>query len=161
MVLKTLQSLVPELPKLEPGDPATRARRFQQWLLRVGLALQPAGTHVTSWWQWCINSAEEAHKVFVQTPLHQREHVTPTDSLPPQHSTVECWMRPKILQCLPKAQLDWVELRAQAGTVDPCHVLIFYAYKLFSPGSPDEKDALIKRILNPNVCAHPASAQMK
>ena len=70
-------------------------------------------------------------------------------------------MRPQILQCLPKAQLDWVELRAQAGTVDPRHVLIFYAYKLFSPGSPDEKDALIKRILNPNVCTHPASAQIE
>ena len=62
MVLKTLQSLVPELPKLEPGDSATRARRFQQWLLRVGQAIQPAGVHVITWWNWCVQSAEEAHR---------------------------------------------------------------------------------------------------
>ena len=39
MVLKILQTLVPEFPKLEPGDPGTRARRFQQWLLQVTQAL--------------------------------------------------------------------------------------------------------------------------
>eukprot|EP00959_Pyramimonas_sp_CCMP1952_P048358 1009438-Pyramimonas_sp.AAC.1 len=45
MILKSLQTLVPELPKLEPGDPGTRARRFQQWLLQVTQALEPAGYH--------------------------------------------------------------------------------------------------------------------
>ena len=76
MILKTLQSLVPELPKLEQGDPATRARRLQQWILRVGQAVQPAGHHVIEWWRWCVQSAQEAHKVFLQTPLHQREHIS-------------------------------------------------------------------------------------
>ena len=48
MILKTLQTLVPEFPKLDPGDPSTRARRFQQWLLQVTQSLEPAGSHVTA-----------------------------------------------------------------------------------------------------------------
>ena len=49
MILKTLQTLAPEFPKLDPGDPSTRARSFQQWLLQVTLSLGPAGSHVTAW----------------------------------------------------------------------------------------------------------------
>ena len=70
-------------------------------------------------------------------------------------------MRPRILACLPKSQRDWIELRAQAGTWDESNVLLFYALKFFSPGSPDEKDALLRRVLNPSVCTHAAAAQVE
>ena len=39
MILKTMHTFVPDLPKLEPGEPATRARRFQQLVLHVSQAL--------------------------------------------------------------------------------------------------------------------------
>ena len=90
MVLKTLQALVPaELPKLEAGDPTTRARRLQQWLLQVTQALEPAGPHVTSWWSWVRTSAENAHNIFIQKPLDQRQRVLPQEPVPPQLKQVE------------------------------------------------------------------------
>ena len=70
-------------------------------------------------------------------------------------------MRPRILACLPKAQRDWVDLRAQQGVTDQSNTLLFYMFKVFSPGSPDEKDALLLRVLNPSVCTHAASAQIE
>eukprot|EP00959_Pyramimonas_sp_CCMP1952_P080159 1675675-Pyramimonas_sp.AAC.1 len=123
MVLKTLQTLVPEFPKLEPGDPGTRARRLQQWLLQVSQAIEPAGHHVTSWWQWVRSSAESTHTVYLSKPLDKREQIYPQEALPPQHAQVESWMRPRILACLPKTQREWVDLRAQAGVVDMSHTL--------------------------------------
>ena len=79
MVLKTLQTLVPEFPRLEAADPGTRARRLQQWLQQVSQAIEPAGHHVMSWWQWVRTSAETNHRVFLTQAQCQREkffHVT-------------------------------------------------------------------------------------
>ena len=161
MILKTLQTLVPEFPKLDPGDPGTRARRFQQWLLHITQALEPAGYHVTSWWAWCRESAEKAHRELMSRPMDQRENILPREAVPMYFVQVESWLRPRILACPPKSQREWVDLRAQQGVVDPSNVLLFYAYKFFSPGSPDERDSLMKRVLNPAVCTHAGSAQIE
>ena len=64
MVLKTLQTLVPDFPRLESGDPGTRARRLQQWLLHVTQASVPAGPHVTSWLRWVRTSADSTTGSF-------------------------------------------------------------------------------------------------
>ena len=161
MVLKTIQSLVPEFPKLEPGDPSTRARRLQQWLLQVSQAIEPAGLHVTSWWQWVRTPAENTHAIYLTKPLDQREHVYPQEVLPPQLTQIESWMRPRILASLPKTQRDWVDLRAQAGVSDKSNTLVYYLYKFFAPGSPTDKDSLLRKVLNPNVCTNAASAQIE
>ena len=129
MILKTMQTLVPDLPKLEPGEPATRARRYQQWVLQVSQALAPTGSHVMAWWNWINSSAQTSHKEFIETPIDRRERIMPSERVPTEHSTVECWMRPRILACLPKSQRDWIELRAQTGTVDESNVLLFYAFE--------------------------------
>ena len=149
MILKTLQTLVPEFPKLDPGDPSTPARSFQQWLLQVVQSLEPAGSHVTSWWSWVRTTAEQAHRVMTTRPVDQRENIIPREAGPPQFVQVEPWLRPRILACIVKTQREWVNLRAQQGVVDPSNVLLFYAYKFFAPGSPDERDSLMRRVLNP------------
>ena len=141
MILKTMQTFVSDLPKLEPGDPATRARRFQQWVLHVSQALAPTGFHVTAWWNWINSSALEAHKEFIEAPIDRREHILPRQRVPPEHSTVECWMRPRILACLPTSQRDWIELRSQAGTLDESNVLLFYALKVFPRVVPTRRTA--------------------
>ena len=102
MILKTLQSMVPEFPKLEVGELGTRPRRLQQWLLNVTQALEPAGHHVMSWWQWDRNSAECTHCIFLTKPLDQREIIFPPEPIPAHLAQVESWMRPRILACLPK-----------------------------------------------------------
>ena len=101
LVLKTL-NLVAEFPKLELGDPTTRARRLEEWLRQVTQSLQPAGPHAISWWQWARNSAEAAHRVFLATALDHRESVLPPGGVPPRHTVIESWMRPRILGSLPK-----------------------------------------------------------
>ena len=82
MILKTMQQFVTELPKLETGEPATRARRYQQWNLNVSQALAPTGAHVIAWWNWINQSAQMAHKEFVETPLDRREHILPRQRAP-------------------------------------------------------------------------------
>ena len=70
-------------------------------------------------------------------------------------------MRPRILACLRKILRDWVDLRATAGVVEASHTLVFYLFKSFAPGSPNEKDCLLRRVLNPVVCASPQAAQLE
>ena len=82
MIFKTLQTMVPEFPKLEIGELETRPRRLQQWLLNVTQALEPAGHHVMSWWQWVRKSAESTHCIFLTKPLDQREKIIPTEPIP-------------------------------------------------------------------------------
>ena len=108
MILKTLQTLVPEFPKLDPGDPSTRARRFQQWLLQVTQFLEPAGSHVTAWWSWVRATAEQAHRVMTTRPMDQRENIIPREAVPPQ-----------FVACIPKTQREWVDLRALQRVVGP------------------------------------------
>ena len=45
--------------------------------------------------------------------------------------------------------------------LDSSSLLIFYLFKFFVPGSPNDKDNLLKRVLNPNVCTNPQSAQIE
>ena len=106
MISKTFQSLVPELPKLEPGEPGTRARWFRQWLTTVTQALEPDGPYVSAWWSWIRTSAENAHNILVTKPLDQREQIYPRESIPPQFSQLESWLRPRVLACLPKSQRE-------------------------------------------------------
>ena len=94
-------------------------------------------------------------------PVGQRENITPREAVLPQFVQVESWLRPRILACIPKTQREWVDLRAQQRVVDPSNVLLFYAYKFFAPGSPDERDSLMSRVLNPSVCTRAGSAQIE
>ena len=94
--------MVPEFPKLEIGELGTRPRRLQQGLLNVSQALEPAGHHVMSWWQWVRKSAESTHCIFLTKPLDQREIIFPTETIPAHLAQVESWMRPRILACLPQ-----------------------------------------------------------
>ena len=106
MILKTMQSLVGDFPKLEAGDPNTRASRFRQWLMHIAQTIEPAGPHVKAWWQWVSTAAEQTHSIFLSKPLDQREHVYPQEALPAQFAQLESWMRPRILACLPRTPLE-------------------------------------------------------
>ena len=70
-------------------------------------------------------------------------------------------MRPRILACLPKTQREWVDLRALAGVIDASNSLVYYLFKFFAPGSPREKDSLLRKVVNPNVCTNPQSVQIE
>ena len=53
MLMKTIQSFVPEFSKLEGGEAATRATRLHAWIISVNQAVNPAGIHLIAWWAWC------------------------------------------------------------------------------------------------------------
>ena len=161
MLLKSIQTFVVDFPKLEMGESGTRASKFHGWKIAVEQTINPAGPHIIQWWKWCLQEAENAHKVFLQTPLHQREAVMPTASLPAPWLQLEAWIRPKILDSLPKEIREWVNMRARQGRIDQSHVLLFYMMKAFSPGGADEKVQLTAAVLNPNVCSQPRAAQVE
>eukprot|EP00959_Pyramimonas_sp_CCMP1952_P390066 8174435-Pyramimonas_sp.AAC.1 len=143
------------------GDAASRATRLHSWRITVTQAINPAGPHLIQWWAWCLQEADNAHKVFLKTPLHQREGIEPTTPMPAPWLQIEAWIRPRILETLPKDIREWVALRARSGRVGPSHVLLFYLMKAFAPGGADEKVFLTNSILNPNVCSQPRAAQVE
>ena len=114
-----------------------------------------------SWWRWVRTSAETTHSIFLTKSFDQRESVLPTDSIPAHLAQVESWMRSRILACLLKIIRECVDLRATAGAVEPSHVLLYYLFKSFALGSPNEKDCLLRKVLNPNVCTQPQAARLE
>jgi hypothetical protein len=161
MLMKSIQAFVPDFPKLELGDPATRATRLRSWRTTVTQAINPAGPHLIAWWEWCLREAEVAHKSFLKTPLHQRESILPGAPMPSAWLQMEAWVRPRILEAMPKDIREWVHTRALRGVVDPSHLLVFYLMKSFAPGGADEKVHLISSVLNPHVCSQPRAAQVE
>ena len=54
-----------------------------------------------------------------------------------------------------------MDLRATARAVESFHILLYYLFKSFALGSPNEKGSLLRKVLNPNVCTQPHSAQLE
>ena len=108
-----------------------RSQAVQQWIRQVAQSLEPAGRRVMAWWRWVCTAAKSTHANFIATAVDRREHVFPRQALPVEFIQLESWLRPRILASLPKAQREWVDLRAQTGIVDPPHTLLFYLYKVF------------------------------
>ena len=52
-------------------------------------------------------------------------------------------------------------MRARQGKIDDSHIVLFYLFKTFGPGSPEEKVQLCASVLNPNVCSQPLPAQVE
>ena len=72
---------------------------------------------------------------------------------------IDSWIRPKLVDAVPKHVKDWVVRRTNLGETDPTHVVVFYLMKSFSPDSPEEKKQLYDAIVNPPVCSNPQAAQ--
>ena len=81
--------------------------------------------------------------------------------MPSAWHQIEAWLRPRILDALPRDTREWVQARARQGKVDATHVLLFYLMKSFAPGGADEKVQLIASVLNPHVCSQPRAAQVE
>ena len=75
MLMKSIQAFVPEFPKLEMGDTASRANRLKSWRTAVTHAINPAGPHLIQWWTWCLHEADNSHEIFLKTPISQREGI--------------------------------------------------------------------------------------
>ena len=52
-------------------------------------------------------------------------------------------------------------MRARQGKIDETHIITYWVYKQFGPGSADEHIAINASILNPHVCSNPRSAQVE
>ena len=113
MLLKSIQAFVPEFPRLEMGDPVTRANRLLAWKISVQQAINPAGPHLIQWWKWCQKEADQAYKVFLKTAMHERKTIIPISTMPSAWMQVEAWIRPRILEALPKDIREWVIVQAR------------------------------------------------
>ena len=79
--------------------------------------------------------------------------------MPAGWEQIDSWMRPKVLEAMPKVIQDMVTMRSRQGKIDATHVILFWVVKQFGPGSIDEKIAINHNIQNPSVCSNPKSAQ--
>ena len=159
MIMKSIQTFLNEVPKLELGDIATRATRLLAWKANFEQVLIPVGPTVRNWWRWCIQKAAEAHKRFLAATLQDRESVMPLDRMPQVWEQVDSWMRPKILEAVPGVIRELVNMRSRQGQIDDTHVILFWLVKQFGPGSIEEQIAVNNNIVNPHACANPKSAQ--
>jgi len=124
MLMKTLQTFVSDLPKLDMGDLATRANRLLLWKSAVELALAPAGPTLKAWWKWVSVEAETTYQLFLQSSIHEREALVPTIAMPGAWDQLDSWMRPKLIDAAPKEVKDWVSMRSRLGQVDASHVVL-------------------------------------
>ena len=161
MLMRSIEAFAPEFPPLELGEVSARASRLLQWKTQVEQLILPAGPLLLQWWRWCQSEAERSHKLFVQTPIHQREAIIPTASMPEAWGQIEAWVRPRVANTLPQDIKHWVVARARQGTVDPTHVLRFYLLQSVSPGGADEQVLLHSQSLNPNACRQARASQLE
>ena len=159
MIMKSIQTFLSDVPKLELGDVATRATRLLAWKANFEQVLIPVGPTVRNWWRWCIQKATAAHKRFLAATLQDRESVVPQDKMPQVWEQVDSWMRPKILEAVPGVIRELVSMRSRQGQIDDTHVILFWLVKQFGPGSIEEQIAVNNNIVNPHACANPKSAQ--
>ena len=66
MLMKSIQTFVPEFPKLEMGEPSTRANRLLSWTITVEQAINPAGPQLIQWWKSCRKEAQKAYDLFLK-----------------------------------------------------------------------------------------------
>ena len=84
MLLKSIQTFVPQLPKLELGDILTRAQRFLSWKVAVDQALIPCGPHLQAWWRWVVDKSAMSYKLLLRASASEKQKVFPTAELPMQ-----------------------------------------------------------------------------
>ena len=137
MLLKSIQAFVTEFPKLEAGDVATKATRLINWKFAITRTISPAGPVILRWWNWCQQEAESVYRVFIKAPLAVRESLVPTSVMPEPWQQLEAWIRPRLLDSLPKDIQQWVQSRERQGVIDSSHVLLYYAMKSFAPGGAE------------------------
>ena len=157
-LLKILQTNMKEFPKLESGDPATKGQRLRQWKVAIETTLLPAGDVMVSWWRWCIKQAEEAYTRYINTDIHLREAIYPTEKLPSGWLQIDSWLKPRLLEVVPHEIREWQNSRIQQGLMDDTQVILFYVMKRFAPGNADERVHLLESINNPKCCSKPKAA---
>ena len=126
MLLKMLDTFLKELPRLELGDASTRAHRLLTWKVAVQQQITPAGRRLKAWWKWCIGQAETTYDVFLLAGIHEREAIVPKAQMPVEWEQLESWMRPKVIECLPKDIREWTNMRGRLGYIDDSHILLFH-----------------------------------
>ena len=97
--------------------------------------------------------------MFLKTRRETREALVPTGVMPDAWEQIDAWMRPKLLEATPNHIREWVTDREKTGKVDASHTVLYYLFKTFTPGGPDEIAQLSAKILNPQVCSKAEAAQ--
>jgi len=161
MIMKSIQMYLSAFPKIDMGDVSTRASRLVTWKTTVLQTLIPCGKTLSEWWRWCLEQAAVAYKVYLSASIRERESILPTQAMPVAWTQIDSWLRPKFLDAVPADVKSWVHQRAMKGQHDETHVLLFWVFKLFSPGSADEKITLEAAVRNPAVCSNARSAHLE
>ena len=129
MILKLLQQMVGEFPTIILRGMAERPEDMRKWRYAVLTSLKAAGPQVESWWKWCVSSADQTHKLYVQSPIMTRESITVGQRTPPKWLQLESWIRPKLISCLPDNLKKQLTARGMQDIEDECQDIVYLLTK--------------------------------
>ena len=159
MILKLLQQIVGEFPLITLRGMGDRPEDLRKWRYAVLTSLKAAGPQVEAWWKWSVSAADNAHKLYVQSPLMTRESITVAQRTSVKWQQLESWVRPKLIACLPDALKKLVTARGMQNIEDECQDVLYLLTKACMPGAADERSAVNTLLQNPTPCSKPESAQ--
>ena len=157
-ILRAMQANLGEFPKIELGATADRPAHLRRWRYVTHTALDICGDHVTTWWSWCWNVAEQVHAIYLERPIMDREGMTVGPRCPQQWKQLQTWIKPRVLQVLPQQLMKQLQLRGEQGIQDEVQDVFFALLKLCHPGAQDEKQAIFNLLQNPNPCSKAETA---
>ena len=105
-----------------------------------------------------MSSADQTHRLYVQSPIMIRESITVGQRTPPKWLQLESWIRPKLISCLPDNLKKQLTARGMQDIEDECQDIVYLLTKACMPGAADEKSAVLKMLQDPTPCSRAESA---
>ena len=118
IILRVLQQCLGDFPTITLRSMAERPEDLREWKYAVATSLKAAGPHVQEWWTWVNTTAELTHKLYARAPIMAREGIAVGQRTPGKFLQLECWIRPKLISCLPENLKRQLTQRGIQGGVD-------------------------------------------
>ena len=73
---------MPELPRIDAGDPHSRGERVQLWRASIEGTLSATWPVVTEWWHWSWGLADAVYRRWLTLPPMERTRLKVQDPVP-------------------------------------------------------------------------------
>ena len=152
-IMRAIQGLVGEFLTVELGGVADRPEALRKWRYATTTALESAGPQVTTWWHSCWEAAEDAHSVYMQAPVMNREGLKVVHRPSAKYAQIESWIKPRLIASMPQGIKRQLTARGVQGVRDEVCDILYLLQKSCYPGVAGEKQAFLKHLQTPQPCS--------
>ena len=138
--------------------PGIVGEKLKMWKVSMHTQLQATRPVVEDWWRWCCDISDATYQRWLKMHPTTRVQLAVTEELPRRFSTVENWIKPKLLNVIPVKLKEEVQQERVYGMNDRVVDILYKLHKLFKPGSLEEQDQLRRQLTSPNACSRPQAA---